>query len=745
MKFDWKRRLPWFIGLGLLLITLAVYWGLLSCAFLNYDDNSYVTENFHVHGGLTLRGLRWAFGVGYAANWHPLTWLSHMADYQLFGSNPRWHHLMNLIFHLANTLLLFGLLRRATGALWPSAMVAALFAWHPVHVESVAWVAERKDLLCTFFFLLALSAYARYGEGRRKNAEGRSQKSEVRGRESAPGNTDHGSRITFPASRCYLLSLGCFALGLMSKPMAVSLPFVLLLLDYWPLRRFELRAGSSRIKSALPLLWEKIPFFALAMVASALTILAQRRGGAVVAIEDLPFAPRCGNALVSYLRYAGKLLWPHDLAVIYPYIYQWPLWLIGGAAGLLLAVSWLALKLRRQAPYLPVGWFWYLGTLVPVIGLVQVGEQAMADRYTYIPSIGFFMVMCWAAPQLLGHWPLRKPALVITAVVALCACARLTRAQAAYWRDSVSLFEHAVAVTRDNYAAHATLGAGLATRNRLDEAIAQYHIALRLKPGCGLAHMNLGLALARLGRYDEAVAQYQSALAINPRDAQAHYNLANAFNPEFVEEDAVAAPTSARRPDIQQARQHYLSTLALDPDCVGARINLGNLEASAGEYDAAIRCYQDALRTDPLSAQAHYNLAATLADPLVKLDQKNELVVKHLREALRLKPDWVEPMNNLAWMLATHEQKEIRNGPDAVRLATRACELTGYKNTRVLGTLDAAYAEAGRFAEAIDTAQKGCELALAAGENELADAARARSKLYQAGKPYHQGDSGAGR
>ena len=740
MKFDWKPRRPWFIGLGLLLTTLAVYWGLLNCAFLNYDDNSYVTDNRHVQGGLTLRGLRWAFGVGYAANWHPLTWLSHMADYQLFGANPRGHHLMNLGFHLANTLLLFGLLRRATGALWPSAMVAALFAWHPAHVESVAWVAERKDLLCTCFFLLALSAYARW-------AEVQNQEPDALNPHHASRTTFHASRFTHHVSRFYLLSLGCFALALLSKPMAVSLPFVLLLLDYWPLQRWQVAWHNPKPSAFLrhPLLLEKLPFFALALVASAVTLLAQGRGGAVVAMADLPFAPRCGNALVSYLRYAGKLLWPHDLAVIYPYVYQWPLWLIGAAAGCLLAISWLALKLRRQAPYLPVGWFWYLGTLVPVIGLVQVGEQAMADRYTYIPSIGFFIMICWAAPQCLGHWPLRKPALALTAAVVLCAGARLTRAQAAYWRDSVSLFEHTIAVTRDNYAAQATLGAGLATSNHLDEAMVHYHTALRLNPRCGLAHVNLGLALSRLGRYDEAAAQYQSALAINPRDVRAHYNLANALNPEFVDEAAVAAPALARRPDIKQSREHYLSTLALDPDCVSAWINLGNLEASAGDHEAAIRGYQGALQTDPLSAQAHYNLAATLTDPLVKLDQKNELVVKHLREAVRLKPDWVEALNNLAWILATHEQKTIRNGADAVRLATRACELTGYQNVRLLGTLDAAYAEAGRFAPAIDTAQKGHALAVTAGENELADAARSRLKLYQAGKPYHQGDSDAGR
>jgi tetratricopeptide (TPR) repeat protein len=289
------------------------------------------------------------------------------------------------------------------------------------------------------------------------------------------------------------------------------------------------------------------------------------------------------------------------------------------------------------------------------------------------------------------------------------------------------------------------LGAALYGKGLMDAVLSQLQATIRRRPQSTRAYNDLGVALARLGKYDEAVAQYASALAINPRDVQAHYNLANAFNPEFVDEDAVAAPASARRPDVKQAREHYRSALALDPDFVSARINLANLEASVGDYDAAIRCYQDALRTDPRSAQAHYNLAATLADPLVKLDQKDELVVKHLREGLRWKPDWVEALNNLAWMLATHEKKEIRNGPEAVRLATRACELTGYQNPRVLGTLDAAYAEAGRFAEAIDTARKGSELAVAAGENELADAARARSRLYQAGKPCHQGDSGAGR
>jgi protein O-mannosyl-transferase len=714
----WKNHARWLVGLGLLSVTLATYWGVLTCDFINYDDNKYLTDNPYVRGGLTLPGLRWAFNIGYAGNWHPLTWLSHMMDWQLFGPAPRWHHLTNLVLHLANTLLLFGLLRRMTGALWRSTMVAALFGLHPLHVESVAWVAERKDLLSTFFFLLTLWAYAIYAASR---------------------STLYAQR----SRRFYLLALCSFALALMSKPMAVSLPFILLLLDYWPLKRVKYAAGkpfSFILHHSSFIILDKLPFFALAIGSGAVTVLAQRRGGAVVPIDALPLVARCSNAVVSYLRYAGKLFWPHDLAVIYPYVYHWPVWLAAGAALLLLATSWLALRLRRQAPYFPVGWFWYVVTLVPVIGLVQVGEQAIADRYTYIPSIGFFVMICWAAPQLLAGWPPRRPVLGLTAAAVLCACAVLGRSQVAYWRDSVSLFQHAVAVTHDNGIAHTALGAGLAARNRLDEAIDQYQLALQLNPGYGLAHNNWGLALARLGRYDEAVAHYRSALAINPQDVEAHYNLANALNPEYVDEAAVPGTAPNSRPDIEQSRQKYLSTLALDPAHVGAWINLGNLEASTGNYDAAIRCYQDAIRIDPGSAQAHYNLAVTLANPQVRLSGKHEQIVAHFREALRLKPAWLEAMNNLAWIMATSDRSEVRNGAEAVRLATQACELTRYKNALVLGTLDAAYAEAGRFAEATDTAQRGLDLAVAAGETNLAENARARLKLYQAGKPYREGD-----
>ncbi|HOX56929.1 MAG TPA: tetratricopeptide repeat protein [Candidatus Paceibacterota bacterium] len=873
MNFDWKSRVPLLIGSLLVLLTLAAYWPALNCGFINYDDHQYVVGNPRVHTGLSLENCRWAFNIGYASNWHPLTWLSHMADCQLFGLDPRGHHLMNLIFHLANTLLLFGVLCRMTRAVWPSAMVAALFAWHPAHVESVAWVAERKDLLSTFFFLLTLGAYYAYA-----------QRSAVGG----------------PKSRVwYGTALLLFVLGLMSKPMLVTLPFVLLLLDYWPLNRCAPAEKDPMHKPFLRLLPEKLPFFALAAASCVVTLIAQKRGGAVVPMEVISLDARGWNAVVSYLRYVGKLFWPHDLAVIYPYVYGWPGWLIGLAVVFLLGASWLAILLRRSAPYLPVGWFWFLGALVPVIGLVQVGEQAMADRYTYIPSIGLFMVVCWAVPQLPGSWPLRRPALVMCAMMALAACATATRLQLQHWRTGVALFEHALAVTQRNPIAHATLGLALMDEGKLEDAVAQYEAALQISPNYSLAHNNMGVALARLGRFDQAIVHYRTALQFNPRDPEAHFNLATAFNPSYVDTYTQEEYSGDHRTDAQQAREHYQTALALNPGLTKAYVNWGNLELAVGNPQSAIRHYQDALLIDPLTPLAHLNLGNALAktgatneaisaytraveiepgdaltrlrlanllasqaefekaiphyqqairlDPghfaassnlgsalaklgryqeaaacfaeairiqpgyadahvnmakllaeqgdldgalkgcfealrlrpnnpelhrqaalwlsqqgklqeaagqfaavakltpaapgahydlgvaLVKLG-KSEQAVKHFKEALRLKPSWVQAINNLAWILATHEKEQVRNGPEAVSLATRACVLSSYNDARVMGTLAAAYAEAGRFPEAVAAAEQTCELALAAGDQGLAEKTRARLKLYQAGR-----------
>ena len=381
---SWKY--PVWICLFLVLNTLVVYWPVTGHQFVNYDDTDYVTENSYVQAGLSAKGLAWVWHSDVARNWHPVTMLSHMLDCQLYGLRPGGHHLTSLLLHIANALLLFLLLRNMTGALWRSGVVAALFALHPLHVESVAWVAERKDVLSTFFFLLTLWAYACYSAGRAVKSEGRKAKPEARSR-------SFQSPIANRRLRYYWLALAFFALGLMSKPMLVTVPFVLLLLDYWPLRRFALNTKTSKLKTLLPCLREKVPFLLLSAASCVVTFQVQQRGGSVLDVNNLPVAARVANALMSYVRYLGKMLWPEHLAALYLRKVPWPSWQVGLAAMALLAASVTVIRLARRRPYLAVGWFWYVGTLVPVIGLVQVGMQTMADRYTYIPLIGIFIAV----------------------------------------------------------------------------------------------------------------------------------------------------------------------------------------------------------------------------------------------------------------------------------------------------------------------------------------------------------------
>ena len=456
------------IYLVLIVITFALFSRVLSSDFINFDDGTYITENPMVQNGLTSTSVVWAFTSGYASNWHPLTWISHMVDCQLYGLNPQGHHLTSLLFHIFNVLLLFLVLRNITGAVWRSAVVAALFAWHPLHVESVAWVAERKDVLSTFFWLLTMLAYARYAEE---------------------------SKVQSPKSKVYYgLALVCFALGLMAKPMLVTLPFLLLLLDFWPLRRIydpdakacgaglrftiyeptDLQTASSFKAPSGPLasptshksqityrklILEKVPFLLLAIASSVVTFLVQKTGGAVASLEALSFGQRIANALVSYIRYLGKMVWPRDLAVFYPIHHAWAAWQWAGAGLLIVAISVLAIAMIRQRPYFSVGWFWYLGTLVPVIGLIQVGGQSMADRYTYMPLVGIFIIFSWGMADLLGRGQLRRMNLAWAVIVpVLVACLMVTRSQTSYWKDSITLFRHAIAVTTDNTLAHVDLG-----------------------------------------------------------------------------------------------------------------------------------------------------------------------------------------------------------------------------------------------------------------------------------------------
>jgi len=601
------RLQPVFAGFVLALITFIIFWPTMQCGFVNFDDQPYVTENVQVQAGLTKASLVWAFCTFHASNWHPVTWLSHMLDCQMYGLKAGGHHFTNMLLHVANVLLLFAVLRRMTGAVWRSALVAALFAWHPLHVESVAWIAERKDVLSTLFWLLAMAAYVRHVETKRR---------------SPPGS---GVRL----QTHYFLALLFFGLGLSSKPMVVTLPFVLMLLDYWPLHRLACSASpklKSKEKSRTPtiqrsltwrdLVMEKTPFLTLAVISCIMTIHAQRTGGALASTETVPPVLRVANAAVSYVRYLLKIIWPHKLAVFYPLPASWPWELVMAAAVFLMAVSIAVILWRRRWPFLVVGWFWFIGTLVPVIGLVQAGAQSMADRYTYVPSIGLFIMLAWGGAELAARWRQGRWALAAAGGAALVACLILTRIQIQYWKDSVVLFEHALTVTGPN----------------------------------PVACVNEGAALIARGDLSEGIAQLRQGIALNPDNAYACGQLATALD-------------------------------------------------SQGNTREAIACY---------------------------------------RQSLQLDPDLTEPLNNLAWILAANGDASLRNGPEAVRLAEHACELTQYQQPVYMSTLAAAYAEAGRFAEATDTAERAASLALSQGRTQVAENDRMLLQLYRANHAYHQ-------
>ena len=702
-------RRDFLAGLALVGLTFCVYWSVRTCEFTNYDDTVYVTENGPVQAGLTRESVVWAFQSTTRSNWHPLTWLSHMLDCQVYGVNAGGHHLSSLILHVANTLLLFLLLKRMTGACWRSAFVAALFALHPLHVESVAWVAERKDVLSTFFGFLALWSYASSAEKRGV------QSPNPGGQELAnqpPAN--HVSRITHHAP-----PLLFFALSLMSKPMFVTLPFVLLLLDFWPLGRCSVSAAPRGVGNLPRLVLEKIPFFALSAASCAVTFWAQQKGGSVATFEGLPAGQRLANALVSYVRYIGKMFWPGDLAVFYPYSTSWPEEQVVGAALGLLVVSVLVVLCWRRWPYLAVGWFWYLGTLVPVIGIIQVGGQSLADRYAYVPLIGLFIMVAWGANDLLGRCPPARWIMAGLAVLGIGACGFLTVSQLRHWKDSESLFKRALAVTRDNYVAHLNLGVAYASQDKLTEAAAQFDEVLRISPGLASGHYNRGGIYARQGQFAEAFAEFDEAYKLKPDYEQVYLSRGNVL---------------ALQKKYAEAGEQFAAALRINPSYAEAENNLGNTLVLLGHLPEALPHFEKAMKINPNLFEAHYFVAGDLA----RRKRFDEAILQ-FRCALRIKKDDASALNDLAWILAAGAEPALRNPPEAVRLAAHACEVTGHTNCGYLDTLAVAQSESGHFTEAVALTEKAAALAVAEGDPGLAERLRSRLDSYRAGRAYTQG------
>ena len=623
-----------FVSLCLVSLIIGVYFQTIQFDFVGYDDELYVTENHIVQKGVSLEGIKWAFTTFHSANWHPLTWLSHMLDYELYGLNPAGHHWTNVEFHIANTLLLFFILFKMTGAVWRSAFVAALFALHPLHVESVAWVSERKDVLSTFFGLLTVVAYSLY--------------------------------VKKSSIKYYILVFAFLSIGLMAKPMLVTLPFVLLLLDFWPLKRFQfdnLRPSQSDekiyfyFKGSSYLILEKIPLLIPVVISCILTFFAQKSEGAVKALESLSLTGRIANAFVSYINYVLKAIWPHKLAIFYPHPGDTlPAWKIIGAAFLITCACFLAIRAAKKYPYIVFGLFWYLGTLVPVIGLVQVGEQAMADRYTYIPLIGVFIIVVWGILDLFNkrfrdrrsevggqgleissvvldpfnQGRFQKILMGIFATIILAALSWTTFLQLRYWKNGVTLFEHAVKVTERNHKAHNNLAIALGPID-IDRAIFHYKEALRIHPKYVTALCNLGLAFYNKGNHDEAVSYFTKALKINPQKTATRMDRANVLFLQAKHEKAIS---------------EYRDILKIDSENANAHFNLACMLDARKKVEQAEYHYNETLRIDPKYSNAHYNFGNILLS-----QGKIKEAVIHFVEAIKIKPDFVQAYNKLGLIL----------------------------------------------------------------------------------------------
>ncbi len=676
----------------LALVTLCAFLPVRGFDFVNYDDPEYVVENYHIRNGLTAEGVVWAFTHTHSNNWHPITWLSHMLDVELFGLEPTGHHIVNVLFHVLNTLLLFFFFYRATGARWRASVVAALFAWHPLHVQSVAWIAERKDVLSAFFAMLTLLCYLRFVEAKKNEAAG----------------TGHRAR------KAYVLSFIFFLLGLMSKPMLVTMPALLFLLDVWPFKRVPAltdKAMDVNTKLALrKLLLEKLPFAIAVIVTIPITLAAQK--DAINSLDKTPLLLRLQNAPIAVCKYLQQAFVPLDLAILYPFPAAIAWWKVIVAIAVIIAITFATFKNQKKFPFLCVGWAWFLISLLPVIGIIQVGSQRMADRYTYLPLIGIFVIVVWTLAELL---PRRICAVIAT--LALVASLAATEFQLQFWQNDLMLFQRAASVTDRNILAYDHVADGFAKRNEPEKALSTYEQALALHPEDVDLMNNYGQLLARFRRFDEAIVQFRKVLAAKPAHARAYCNLG-----------AVLLTVGQK----EEGRRLLTKALELAPDDEEVHINFANVLLEEGKTAEALSHYLEAVRVAPKSAIAHYRAGRLLAK-----DRPQE-AINHFDAAIHIRPAWTLPMNELAWLLATHPDASVRNGAKAVRLAEDSCAMQNYSDAKSLTIFDAALAEAGRFDDAITVADKSRELAVKAGQPELASAAEYRINLYRDRKPFRQ-------
>jgi protein O-mannosyl-transferase len=627
-----KILIPVLICLALAILTLITFWSLKDCGFINFDDNKYVYENAYVQSGLNWNSIGQAFSfsselVKKSSHWHPVTWLSLMLDYQIFGLNPQGFHLINLLFHVMNAVLLFLILHRMTKTLWPSAFVACLFAIHPLHVESVAWIVERKDVLSTFFFMLTIGAYSYY--------------------------------VEHPGLRRYFFVLLFFALGLMAKSMLVTLPFVLLLLDYWPLRRFqEIKPADPEYKWSLiyPLLWEKVPLFILAILSSiVVTYVVPLSAGVIHSFKEIPpLDVRIGNALISYITYIGKMIWPGNLAVFYPYPRLLVPWQVLGSALLFIAITVVVIWRAKRSPYLATGWLWYTGTLVPVIGIVYAGGQAMADRYTYIPLIGLFIMVAWGVPELLKKWNYRKKILLTLSAMSILCLSIITWTQVGFWQNNITLYDHTLKITNNNWLAYYNRGHAYADLGNYRQAIEDYGRAVEINPGYADIYYNRGHAYADLGNYRQAIEDYGKAIEIKPGYGEAYINRGNAYN---------------GLGSYKRAIEDYNEATRLKADSYITYYDRATLYAKHGQYQLAIENFDKAIGRNPDYIKAYNNRGIVYAQ--MGIYQK---ALEDFNEAIRLKSDYADAYSNRAFVYI-----KLGDNISCCRDAQKACELGNCK------------------------------------------------------------------